>query len=175
MEFIPQKSISMNGRPPGSRFLITLHPTHPSDPKLSPQSPALDPTLPWGCRSLEKEQRGGKAGEAPQRKDGMIPLLLSVSWPNQKRIQDLSPGIGRWREAFNPLCLEPIDQGIIGMGNYSGGLGRRQTSSLPPLLQAGFSRLRGAPGTGGAKMCGLEARKSSVEPHSQLHSLQREL
>lgn len=47
---------------------ITLHPTHPSDPKFPPRSISLAPALPCGCRSLGKEQRGGKAGDASQRK-----------------------------------------------------------------------------------------------------------
>lgn len=63
-----KKSISMDERPRGSKPLITLHPTHPSDPKLPSWTLSLDPALPGGCRSLQKEQRGGKAGCASQRK-----------------------------------------------------------------------------------------------------------
>lgn len=115
-----------------------------SHPSLGSQTAPTEPLpgsspSPW-LQILGKGTKRWKSRRCIPKESSQ--LLLSLSWLDGKRLQDLSRGTGRWGGALNPLCLENIDQGIIGMGNYSRALGRRQTNSLPPLLQTGFSRWR---------------------------------
>lgn len=83
---------------------ITLHPTRPSDPKFPPRSISLAPALPRGCRSSEKEQRGGKAGDASQRTVPSSRFPCPGRMGSGSRIY-LSPGTGRWSRALIPSAL----------------------------------------------------------------------